>query len=494
MIFLLKNSVLVFFKWRESKYLANLRAELSKFFFKNYLSLPRIFHLRTNSSETVKNITIETEYVVSGIFALSNIAMETIILFSIVSFLLFIDFKIALTSFTLLSFFALIIYNLNSKIISKMGKKRPKYVQRRLKVLLEALSLNKIFSFNNTQNKIYKEFDEQNFNIARIFQNIFFRNALPKPMFEIFILLLLILFIISILNQHNDLINVLPVLGTFLAAGYRLVPSFSRIMQSIQSYQFYGQAGNKLNIDKQKFELSKENLENKNSSINVNSIEIKNLFFSFEKNIKDPKLIFENLSMSIRQGEKIGIVGKSGSGKSTLIDIIMGLLPPTSGKVLIDNQNIKNVKNLWQKKIGCVAQETFVADDKLKNNIAIGEEDEKISEKLIKKSLNVTNLEEVSQNLKFGINTVLGQQGSRISGGQKQRIGIARAIYNNPEILILDEATSSLDSLNEKIIVKNLFDHFQNQTIIFVSHNLENLKFCNVVYEIENKKLKKISQ
>ena len=198
--------------------------------------------------------------------------------------------------------------------------------------------------------------------------------------------------------------------------------------------------------------------------------------------------------MSIRQGEKIGIVGKSGSGKSTLIDIIMGLLPPTSGKVLIDNQNIKNVKNLWQKKIGCVAQETFVADDKLKNNIAIGEEDEKISEKLIKKSLKLTNLEEFSQNLKFGINTVLGQQGSRISGGQKQRIGIARAIYNNPEILILDEATSSLDSLNEKIIVKNLFDHFQNQTIIFVSHNLENLKFCNVVYEIENKKLKKISQ
>ena len=216
-------------------------------------------------------------------------------------------------------------------------------------------------------------------------------------MFEIFILLLLILFIISILNQHNDLINVLPVLGTFLAAGYRLVPSFSRIMQSIQSYQFYGQAGNKLNIDKQKFELSKENLENKNSSINVNSIEIKNLFFSFEKNIKDPKLIFENLSMSIRQGEKIGIVGKSGSGKSTLIDIIMGLLPPTSGKVLIDNQNIKNVKNLWQKKIGCVAQETFVADDKLKNNIAIGEEDKNISEKQIKKSLKLTNLEEFSQ-------------------------------------------------------------------------------------------------
>ena len=146
---------------------------------------------------------------------------------------------------------------------------------------------------------------------------------------------------------------------------------------------------------------------------------------------------------------------------------------------------------MWQKKIGCVAQETFVADDKLKNNIAIGEEDKNISEKQIKKSLKLTNLEEFSQSLKFGINTVLGQQGSRISGGQKQRIGIARAIYNNPEILILDEATSSLDSLNEKIIVKNLFDHFQNQTIIFVSHNLENLKFYNVVYEIENKKLKK---
>ena len=147
-------------------------------------------------------------------------------------------------------------------------------------------------------------------------------------------------------------------------------------MQSIQSYQFYGQAGNKLNIDKQKFELSKENLENKNSSINVNSIEIKNLFFSFEKNIKDPKLIFENLSMSIRQGEKIGIVGKVVLEKYTYRHN-NGIIATTSGKVLIDNQNIKNVKNLWQKKIGCVAQETFVADDKLKNNIAIGEEDNK---------------------------------------------------------------------------------------------------------------------
>ena len=195
LVYFLKTLVFIIFKWNETKYLAKTRAELSVLFYKGYKSLPRIFHLRTNISETVKNITLETEYVVAALYALSNIAMELIILLSISIFLLTVNYKVAVTSFIFLSIFSLMIYLLNSKVVSNMGKKRPKIVQLRLKTIIEGLSLNKIFSFQSFSEKISKDFFNYNLSLAKIFQSISFRNSLPRPIFEIFILLLLVIFI-----------------------------------------------------------------------------------------------------------------------------------------------------------------------------------------------------------------------------------------------------------------------------------------------------------
>ena len=171
----------------------------------------------------------------------------------------------------------------------------------------------------------------------------------------------------------------------------------------------------------------------------------------------------------------------------------MGLLNPSKGEIFIDSKPISSIKKLWQEKIGCVAQDVFITDDSLKSNIAFGLEDNQINEKKIQEVLQITKLEEFVENLNFGTNTLLGEQGARVSGGQKQRIGLARALYLDPEILILDEATNALDSLNEKKIISNIFENFSKSTIIFVSHNLDNLQLCNKVFKIENKNLRKVN-
>tara|TARA_B110000027_G_C15882775_1_gene196175 strand:- start:11 stop:529 length:519 start_codon:yes stop_codon:yes gene_type:complete len=167
----------------------------------------------------------------------------------------------------------------------------------------------------------------------------------------------------------------------------------------------------------------------------------------------------------------------------------MGLLKPQQGEILIDENKIENVKSKWQKIIGCVPQEVFILDNTLKKNIAFGLDEEDIDIKKIDAAIKLANLEELKNSLKFGIDTLVGEKGSRLSGGQRQRIGIARALYNDPEVLIFDEATNALDAQTEQDIIKDIFNSSLNKTIIFVSHNKENHKFCDLIYEVRNKLL-----
>jgi len=492
-VFLLKTFSFILFTWNQSKYLSNLKANLSLFYFKGYLGLPRLFHLRTNISETVKNITYEVDCLVTAVSALSSIVMELTILITITIFLLFIDLKVTIFSFLILIMFSFIIYFLNAKSVSKMGKDRTKVVQSRLKLIIEGLSGNKTFDLTGAKKNLIESFNVYNDKLANIFRLVFFRSVLPRPLFEILIVFLITTLITIFLNNNKEIITIIPILGTFLAAGYRLVPSFGKILTLIQSYQFNVQAGLKLLRDKEKIEFSNKKEKTVNLRTFRNAIEIKDLFFSYEKNLKDEKkIIFKNINLKIFAGQKIGIMGDSGSGKSTLLDLIMGLLPPSDGKILIDGHDVKIVEKDWQSKIGCVPQEVFIADDSLKRNIAFGLKDEQIDENKIKKALQIANLEEFTKNLRFSFNSILGEQGARISGGQRQRIGIARAMFNNPSVLILDEATNALDVINEKKVIDEIQNNTKDKTVIIVTHNKDNLRFCDTVLKIENQNIKKL--
>jgi ABC-type multidrug transport system fused ATPase/permease subunit len=186
----------------------------------------------------------------------------------------------------------------------------------------------------------------------------------------------------------------------------------------------------------------------------------------------------------------VGIIGRSGAGKSTLVDIILGLIDPNSGEIKIDDKKINNNERmLWQKQIGYVPQNIYLLDDTIKNNIIFGIEEQKIDEKLLTDVIEISQLEKFISTLPNGINTQVGNRGAKLSGGERQRIGIARALYNQPKIMIFDEATSSLDIDNENKILDEIYQNKKNKTLIIVSHRNNTVKYCDSIYVMEDGKV-----
>ena len=454
--------------------------------------MPRIFHLRSNTAELTKNITSEIDSFMIAVLSISNILLETMILIGIISFLLFLNFKITLICVILFLIFSLIISQYNSKRSIFLGAERVKIMERRMKNIIESLSGSKTYEMSGMRESIVNVFDKNNKELSINSIEIFFRNNAPKPLFELFTALVITLLLLIFYGENSKLTSIAPTVVVFFAAAYRLIPSFSTIISSLQKYQYNIQSMNNLLVDSLKFE---KKIETNKSKLNLNKkINLEKIYFSYETNTRDriKNYIFEDLNLVIDKGEKIGIVGSSGSGKSTLLDIIMGLLNPTKGKVTVDNKEINSQKSGWQTNIGCVPQDVFILDDTLKKNIAFGIEDNFINEKRINELIDQSNLRSLVNNLDSGIETNIGERGERISGGQKQRVGIARALYSDPEILIFDEPTSALDEQTEKKIVKEIFISNKEKTIIFVTHNKKNLTECNKVYKIDNKKLFKL--
>tara|TARA_B100001115_G_C15734235_1_gene357832 strand:- start:122 stop:895 length:774 start_codon:yes stop_codon:yes gene_type:complete len=228
-----------------------------------------------------------------------------------------------------------------------------------------------------------------------------------------------------------------------------------------------------------------KNLKNKNlSDLKFNDlIEIKNLNFSYEE---QGNKIIDNLNFKILKGKKIGFIGISGSGKSTILNLIIGLLKPDKGTIEIDGKSIENNLRNWQNLITYIPQEIYLIDDTIKKNIAFGVEEKEIDENKIDMALKYSESKEFVNNLPKKIDTIVGDKGTRLSGGQKQRIGIARALYNLKDIIVIDEGTSSLDVENEKNIIENIFLLGKNKTLLMISHNHETLKSCDELILIEN--------
>ena len=214
--------------------------------------------------------------------------------------------------------------------------------------------------------------------------------------------------------------------------------------------------------------------------------------FLFQKK-KNKKEIFKNLNLTIDKNSSVAIIGESGSGKSTLLNLLLGFFNPTSGKILIDNKDLNYISGGWLNNIGYVSQLTNIIDDSIKRNIAFGIEDHLIDKRKIFEVIKKSNLSNFVKKLPKGINTILGEKGVKISGGQRQRISIARALYNNPSLIIFDEATNALDVSTENNIIDEIIKLKKEKTVIFVTHRTNNLKKFDLVYKVSKHDLKKIN-
>ena len=279
---------------------------------------------------------------------------------------------------------------------------------------------------------------------------------MPKLFFEVIAVISIIFFssLLVILDKPDTAI--IPAVSLMVVSGARFIPGFNAINQSLTTLKFSKPSFDVVIESLRKFEETRYQISKKKEEIKFNSS--KNIKVNFNKNIvlnkinfsfKQKKIINE-FSLEIKKGQIIGIVGFSGEGKSTLMNILTGLLQPDSGSILVDGTDINENIRMWQKKIGYISQDTYLLDDNIQENICFGFEGSDIKSDMLKKVLKEAQLESFVESLPDKEFTVIGNLGSRISGGQRQRIAIARALYTNPELLILDEATSSLDTTNEK--------------------------------------------
>jgi ABC-type multidrug transport system fused ATPase/permease subunit len=287
---------------------------------------------------------------------------------------------------------------------------------------------------------------------------------------------------------NNEIMEIVAVFGI---ASVRFIPSASRILGSFQQIRYGIPALNiilneQISSSKYYDDLSKNRRKNINYQFK-NSIKFKNINYNYTG--KENGIIFENLNLEINKNQIIGIYGPSGSGKSTFADLLSGLLTPTSGKILLDDENVTQNPYALRAIFAYVPQLVYLLNDTIKNNITFGENLKNVDINKLQKSIKLSQLSSLVETAPDGVETIVGERGSMLSGGQIQRIGIARAIYHESEVLIFDESTNALDSEAEQKIIEEIADLKKTKTIIIISHKISNLQICDKVFQLKDKKL-----
>lgn len=480
-IFLLKfsfNFLSIFYTQLLQK---KLRKDFSIKLLNSYLGRKYSFFVNTNSSFLIRNIFQEVPRVILGVITnLFNLISEFLLIISILIVLFIYDLKSTLIAFIIIGTFGTLFIILSRKLIKNLAEKRLKFDGKFLKNIKEIFDNIKIIKISERENFFLNLTKKNAYNS---FNSHFFYNLVaqsPRIIFEfVLIFIVLTVLIVNISNQ-----NIIYTLAIYSVASLRLIPSISKVINSISNIRFDMPSLNVLNKslkDVKKTKLFKY----ENSIIKFKeSISLKNISFSYLHKIK----ILHNVNMKFKKNHITGIIGESGSGKSTLVDIISGLQQPQLGKILLDDKQIINENNLynWKKLIGYMPQNSTLLDMSIKDNITLGEYmHNKKDFNRLNQAINDSELSKFIKKLDNGINTKVGDKGIKISGGEMQRIALARTLYSQSEIIILDEATSSLDKHTESKILYTL-KKLKNKTIIFITHKTNNLKFCNKVYKLNN--------
>tara|TARA_Y100000816_G_scaffold258508_1_gene213405 strand:- start:4840 stop:6552 length:1713 start_codon:yes stop_codon:yes gene_type:complete len=486
-IFLIKNLLIIYINIFQTRFNSELSLDLSRDLFNQYLSMPIRFHSSLNSSRLLRNTTDEVFIFVKFISSSILLIFSDITLLFIFSILLISVSSIKTISVLILfSLVAVLIYYLSKDKIKSYGEKRLIISENVLKFIREGFSSIREIKIYNIKDYFVKRYREEGQKTIPLSIFINLMAGLPKVIFEMFALILFILLVLFSLNINQSFDQLLPTLTILVLSIYRIAPSVVRILQNFQRIKHYMPSFYNL---KSAYEFNKDKIDrvikNINLEFNFESTELKNIFFKYEKNQK----ILEGINLKIKKGSKLLIQGKSGCGKSTFLDIMCGLLSPEKGKIFINEIEATEIdKKRLLSKISYVSQVPFLLDNDIISNVALGMQNNYDLKKIIK-ILEIVELKNFADNINNNSSNRLGERGSLISGGQKQRIAIARALFFDPQMLILDEATNSIDYETEIKILKNIINEYPNLTIVKVSHSTHNYENLFKKYTMKENKL-----
>jgi ATP-binding cassette, subfamily B, bacterial PglK len=462
-----------------------------------YLNVPYTFHLKRNSAVLIQNILMETIKFTQGIMIpLLTSAANMFVLLVLLSLLIKTDVSATILILAILSL-AFVPYIKFRNKVSIWGKVNSKAQAEMIRVANHSLGGLKEIRVIGCEVYFESQMLEQSSKSSAVSTSYGLFQALPRISTEALLITFLVgLTSVSLLTNNTQ--NLVSILGVFAVASIRLLPSIIQLVSGVSTIKNNSHSLDRIYFDLKEIEgqdLTKSSNLGQGFSSELSSEKFADRTLDFEKKIildtvsyrypaaAEPAI--ENLSLSIEKGASIALIGKSGAGKTTLVDVILGLLEPQSGSITVDGVSIYENLRLWQNLVGYIPQSIFLADDTIERNIAFGIPDRFIDGDRVEQSIRLAQLSELMAELPEGVQTWVGERGVRLSGGQRQRLGIARALYHEREILVLDEATAALDSETESLVSDAIRSLGGTKTIIIIAHRLSTVEHCDFVYMIE---------
>ncbi|MEO5335342.1 MAG: ABC transporter ATP-binding protein/permease [Magnetospirillum sp. WYHS-4] len=476
LFYLGKNAVLLAIVWVQNRFVLNLEANFARRLMAGYLGRPYLYHLSRNQAEILRNVSLSVMLTFTGtLLPILTIVLESLMAVAILGTLLVLEPLGTLAVLTVLGSTALAFYGALRKRVHRWGGR------------LEGINAELVQQVQGCQGAI-KEIlvlgcQEQFVSgIARLASErsqvrlrMITANQAPRMVMEAVGVGVLLLLAALLIASDRPVAEVVPLLGMFSIAAFRLLPSINRIVSNAVTLKESGAAFENVCQDLETAPPLLPPVEEERLPFRQ-EIVLRNVGFTYP-GADRPAL--EGINIDIRRGQEIGLVGPSGSGKSTLVDILLGLCPPATGTVEVDGRDLRHVLGNWQKEIGYVPQRIHLLNDSLRRNVALGVPNGEIDDAQVWRALALAQVDEAVRQLPEGLDTVLGDHGQRLSGGQRQRIGIARALYRDPEVLVMDEATSALDNETEHAITRMLSTLHGEKTIVIIAHRLNTVRHCD---------------
>lgn len=480
--YFLKNAFLAFLIGKQTYFAYDVQEKLSQRLFTIYLRQPYTFHLQRNSAELVRNITGEVG-ILTGVLTNGLLMVtELLVAAGVASLLLLVEPVGAVLAVSVLGGSAWLFNRATRERISRWGVERHMHDGLRLQHLQQGLGGAKDVKLLGRESEFLSQFQTHNAKSARVWRLQATLQSYPRLMFEVLAVSGMAILVWSMLAQQRDLASIVPTLGLFAAAAFRLMPSVNRILTAVQNLRYTVPVIGSLHRETQ---LPAPDLKaTKLAGLSPFREELKITGLNYQYPGAAQRAL-DGVSLGIGRGETVGFIGASGSGKSTLVDVILGLLPPDSGTIEVDGEDIQKDLRHWQDQIGYVPQSIYLTDDTLRRNVAFGFGDDEIDDRAVERAIRSAQLDEFVDSLPDGSNTVVGERGIRLSGGQRQRIGIARALYHDPSVLVLDEATSALDTDTETGVMQAVTALHGSKTIIIVAHRLTTVEKCDRLIRLD---------
>ncbi|MEM8523599.1 MAG: ABC transporter ATP-binding protein [Bacteroidota bacterium] len=485
----ISNLFSAFTIWLQYRFIWRTMHDLSVRLLYTYIKKPYEYYLNQNTADLRAYIITEVGNLASGIM-LPIIEMVSRVMVALVIFglLIIANPSIAISSLFVLGGLYLTIYLIQQRYIKRLGEDRITYNAKRYRSLYELLSGIKTVKAFEAHHFFYNRYERASNEFVKIMPNFNVVMLTPRYILEIFAFGGILAITLFLYVSSGDIGGALPMLSLYAFAGYRLLPALQKAFAAATKLKHNYPILDKLYDDLiySLRDISAPKPENSKLSFKQ-TLSIKDITFQYENTDKP---VLNKFSVTIKKGETVAFVGSTGSGKTTIIDVLMGLLVGSKGEISVDDQLLsEDNMAAWHHQTAYVPQDVFLFDETIARNIMFGVEEERIDKEQLAKAARMADIYDFVQSLPKGFQTVIGERGMRLSGGQRQRIGLARALYFDPDVLIMDEATSALDNITEKSIIASLETLPDDLTVIIVAHRLSTVRYADIIYLLENGKI-----